>query len=193
LKDGAVALRNLDLAARSLATNSKHFRDRIIPSKAESLAVRFSQVLAPLFTESPENPLERDCHGFATWGEGLEELGERRIRLVRMFSLALDLKAQTCLNIEDYEMVTYKPGTSFDSATMKVETEEGMQDDVNKHEGRVVSLCIEAAVFAHRRRGVLNDSPEAGITLSRNFIHREGKDRVGIQPHVKAVVILTDK
>lgn len=119
---------------------------------------------------------------------------DRRKRFTQMFKFALETKADSCLNIQDYEMLIYPPGTRFDKRTMEVETRACMKDTANNHDGRVVKLCMEAAVFAHRRKTLSEDSSIAeAIVTSGNFVKVDEKDRVGIEPAVKAVVILSDK
>lgn len=111
-----------------------------------------------------------------------------------MFQSALETKADSCLNIQDYEMLIYPPGTMFDKKTMEVETSSCMRDPAKNYQGRAVALCMEAAVFAHPRQQLSEDSPiSEAIVTSNNFVRKDKKDRIGIDPAAKAVVILSDK
>jgi hypothetical protein len=186
-------LRNLDLAACDSLIKDNQLQKQVIPEKAKALAVLLSQTLAPLFSDNPGSEDELDWDEFATWRDDAEEWKDRRDRLNTMFEIALKLKADSCLNIEDYEMVIYPPGTIFDRETMRAETREGMLDTVNSHEGRAVELCIQAAVFAHARKPLLNnDSVSEAIISATNFVRKETKDRMMLKPRVKAVVALKD-
>ena len=188
LADGATALRNIDLASHQAVINGPQFRKQTIPDEAEKLAIKLSRTLAPLFCKIPEGPEETSWDGFSTWGEGKEQWAKRRVRLVRLFELALSLKAQSCLNIENYEMMVYKPGTEFDKNTMTVETEEGMLDPRGRHEGRIVKVCVEAAVFSYARQGTTEKSTMAdSIVSSTNFVSSK---KANGQVVVKAVVVL---
>lgn len=75
---------------------------------------------------------------------------------------------------------------------MEVETVSCAKDMSGNHEGRVVQLCLEAAIFAHGRRPLSEDASAAeAVISSRNFVSKERNQRVGIEPAVKAVVILS--
>ena len=192
LPDGAVVLRNLDLAARDAMTKNNVFRQQKIPETAKTLAVRLSQALAPLFSDTPGSPQESDWDGFATWRDDREEWMDRRKRFTQMFGFALQTKADSCLNIQDYEMLIYPPGTIFDRRTMEVEINTGLKNCAKNHEGRVVELCLEAAVFAHSRQPVSESSSVTdAIATSNNFLSKSKIERIGILPAVKAVVILS--
>jgi hypothetical protein len=194
ISDGAVTLRNLDLAARDAMTKNDVFRQQKIPEAAKHLSIRLSHTLAPLFSDTQGTVEESDWDGFATWRDGKEEWTDRRKRFNQMFRFALETKADSCLNIQDYEMLIYPPGTVFDKRTMEVETSNGMKVAVKNYDGRVVGLCLEAAVFAHPRRKLLEDSSIAeAIVTSKNFLSKNKKERVGIEPAVKAVVILSER
>ena len=111
-----------------------------------------------------------------------------------MFKDAFNTKADSCLNILDYEMVIYRPGTVFDANTMVVETMEGMQDSRKNHTGRVVRLCIEAAVFAYPRKPPSIETSILDALIPRkNFVEKTARERAGTSPLVKAVVILSDE
>jgi len=153
--------------------------------------------MATFFTTAPGTPPETSWDGFATWGEEVSDWKDRQDCLVEMFTEALRTKAQSCLNLEDYEMVTYPPGTKFDADTMTVETVEGMTDKVRDHEGGVVQICVEAALFACPKRPVLENTSVSEATIStRNFMVRGSiMDKSVIankvfKPLIKAVVVL---
>jgi hypothetical protein len=185
-------LRNLDLAAQNSLIKDKHFR-RDLSKNAGSLAIQLSQTLAPIFTRDTEILSETSWDGFATWGQDIEEWKERRVRFVDIFAKALDVKADSVLNTEDYEMVMYPPGTQYDKNTMTVETMDGMVDG-RDHHGRRIELCVEAAVYSYQRRELQDCAPiSEAIVSSRNFVRREASQRVGVKPIVKAVVILKDE
>jgi hypothetical protein len=187
-------LRNLDLAARASLIKSKTFREQNIPQTATTLAIKFSQTLAPLFSNTVGADKELSWDGFATWRDVEEEWVDRRQRLTKMFEFALKTKADSCLNIQDYEMVIYPPGMMFDAKTMKTESLWGVEGATSSCEGRVVDICVEAAVFAHTRKALLqNASVSEAIVPSNNFVRREAGDRARIAPAAKAVVILADK
>jgi hypothetical protein len=193
MTDGAATLRNLDLAARDAMTKSSIFRQQKIPAIAKSFAIKISQILAPLFSDTPDRKEEKDWDGFATWRDDKQEWTDRRTRFTQMFKFALETKADSCLNIQDYELVIYPPGTMFDKRTMEVGGGNHIKGDPKAYEGRLIDLCIEAAVFAHPRQELSEDSSIAeAIVSSNNFVRNGKKDRVGIEPTVKAVVILSD-
>lgn len=191
--DGALALRNIDLAARASLTKAHAFQEKTIPDTANNLAIKLSQTLAPLFCKTPEAK-DETWDGFSTWQDDKEEWTNRRKRLTDMFKAALRMKADSCLNVEDYEMVIYPPGTRFDKKTMRTEIIAGMQNKTNSHQGRVVGICIEAAVFAHARKELSPNALASDATaISHNFVCRNEGDRARIHPRVKAVVILAEE
>jgi len=160
--------------------------------EAQRLAVQLSQTLAPFFTRNPRDPQELSWDGFSTWGDSMKTWKERQEHLVKLFTDALTTKASSCLNIEDYEMVLYAPGTKFDSTTMEAERMDGTTD-TGDHESRVVRICVQAAVFVHARNPVSNDaSVSESIISTRNFVRRNENERNGLIPGLKAVVVLAD-
>jgi hypothetical protein len=190
--DGANSLRNLDLAAQNSLIKDKSFR-RNLSKKADSLSIQLSQTLAPIFARDIEILSETSWDGFATWGQDIEEYRERHVRFVHIFTKALEVKADSILNTEDYEMVMYPPGTQYDKNTMTVETMDGMVDGRDYY-GRTIELCIEAAVYSYQRRELQDYAPiSEALVSSRNFVRREASQRLRMKPIVKAVVILKDE
>jgi hypothetical protein len=190
MADGALALRNLDLAAFETKIERPAFWTMIVPKEAQRLAVHLSQTLAPFFTRNPRDREELSWDGFATWGDIMGTSKERQEHFVKMFADALTTKANSCLNIEDYEMVIYAPGTKFDSRTMEAEMMDGTAD-TSDHEGRAVQICIEAAVFIYPRSPILdNASVSDSIVPTRNFVRKTEHERRGVVPQLKAVVVL---
>lgn len=168
----------------------KPFREVIIPEKAEAMAIRLTQVLAPLFSDT-SGVLEEEFDGFATWRHDEDECRERKHRLTDLFTTALKTKVDSCLNLETYEMVMFPPGAKYDPLTMTVETMEGMVDTFGKHDGYRVLLCVEAAVFAYARELQEHSSVSDAVVSTQNFVTREDGKRGKVRPLVKAVVILS--
>ncbi|KFY73298.1 hypothetical protein V499_06591 [Pseudogymnoascus sp. VKM F-103] len=190
-RDGAVTLRNWDLAALSKCVKSKEFLEEFIPQQAETLAIQLSNALAPFFSDTEDDSPLLDWDGFSTWGEGLEQWKERRRSFVAIFTAALTTKVELCLNIENYELLTYVPGTKFDETTMKVEAMDGSMDITQSHQGRAIQLCVEAAFFIHPRGELpMGATIEEAIVPMVNFISRDQNDKRVFKPLLKAVVIL---
>lgn len=187
---GILALRNLDLGVLDSLIKSKQFREITVLEEAETMAIRLTQVLAPLFSDTPGD-LEEEFDGFATWRHDEDECKERKRRLIDLFTTALKTKADSCLNLEVYEMVIFPPGAKYDPLTMMVETMEGMPDTFGKHEGGRVLLCVEAAVFAYGRELREDSSISDAVVSTQNFVSREDGKRGKVRPLVKAVVILS--
>ena len=184
----------MDLAVLHSLIEDDSFQNGTIIKKADELSIRFSKTLAPLFSDTPESATELHWNGFSTWRHDPEEWEERQRRLVVMFKDALNTKAESSLKILDYEMVIYRPGTVFDANTMDVETMEGMQDLRKDHTGRVVRLCIEAAVFAYPRKvPSIETSISDALVPRKNFVEKTARERAEMRPLVKAVVILSDE
>jgi hypothetical protein len=190
--DGPLALRNLDLAAFAAKIERRYFKTVMVPKEAQRLAGRLSQTLAPFFTRNPREPEELSWDGFSTWGDAMKTWKDRQEHLVKLFTDALTTKANSCLNIEDYEMVIYAPGTKFDANTMEPEMMDGTAD-TRDHESRIVRICVQAAVFVHARTPFSNDAsvPESTIP-TRNFVRRDETGRRDAIPHLRAVVVLAD-
>ncbi|KAE9363646.1 hypothetical protein N431DRAFT_448229 [Stipitochalara longipes BDJ] len=191
-QDGALALRNLDLAAFEAKINSPEFRTLIVPKEAQRLAIQLSQALAPFFTRNTQAPEGRSWDGFATWSDETKIWKDRQENLVKMFVEALTTKASSCLNIQNYEMIIYPPGTKFDSNTMEAERMDGTAD-ISDCDGRVVQICVQAAVFVYARSPVTTDgSVSESIIPTRNFVRRSENERIGVIPYLKAVVVLVN-
>lgn len=67
-----------------------------------------------------------------------------------MFDTALRMEADSGLNIDDYEAVLYPPGTTFDKNTI-IADEGGLHGEAAAN-GRVISVCLEPALYVHARR-----------------------------------------
>ena len=186
-------MRNLDLAAHCSIIKNDHFQKYCIPKKAKKLARRLSKTLAPFFIKDPHHPKQSDLHGFNTWGQEKEEYEERRDIFVNIFTYALKTKANSILNLEEYQMVIYPPGTEFDKATMEVEDMGGIPLRKGNFSGRVVELCIQAAVFSYPKKELGEDVVkfmEEALVKSRNFSHTDSVQREGGTLLVPARVIL---
>ncbi|CZR66778.1 uncharacterized protein PAC_16679 [Phialocephala subalpina] len=167
---GPTVLRNLDLATITALVREGNFQNNTIPLEATRLANRLSVALAPLFEEIPIVPVQLAWDGFATWQSSPVDVKNRRDHLTDMFACALKAKAESCLNIEWYEMPIYPPGTKFDPKTMEVQTVEGMIDTVRDHKNREVDICVQAALFAHPREDLSDgDDTSACLMSARNF------------------------
>jgi len=180
----------LDLACYHSIIRGTTFHQKYIIPEAEKLAVRFSRALAPLFSETPNSATESNWDGFSTWGETPEKWAERRSWLFELFQQALELKAESCLNTEEYEMVIYQSGTKYDENYMSVETEDGMAVSSIQHGESVVKVCVEAAVFSFAKAKVLDEGSLGPEMLSSNFIQRNREQRLASQVLLRAVVIL---
>jgi len=190
-QDGVIALRNLDLAAKDTLVKEKSFKDEFVKPRAKSLAIRFSQALEPFFTTTPGKSEESSYDGFAKWNDDKDIWQDRQWRLVKMFKLALVAKADCSLNVEDYSFVIYPPGTLYNKVTMEVETIQGQPDPMGKHEGRVVEICVEGALFAHQRKELQDDTlVEDALVPLNNFVRIGEEERICKVPLVKAVVVL---
>jgi hypothetical protein len=108
---------------------------------------------------------------------------------MKMFVCALVAKAESCKNIEWYEMVIYPPGTEFDPKTMTAQTMDGMKVSSARHTTGKVHICIEVALFAWPR-----EDPDSADNISdclmsgSNFKTRQHRT---FEPLMKAVVVLS--
>lgn len=124
-----------------------------------------------------------------------EEWRERRDRLMGMFQQSLTVKAESVLNIEEYEMVIFPPGTQFNKTHMSVETMDGMNVNTDElrlnNEGYAIQLCIRPAVYAYSKQELHDATSISEATVkSSNFVRKEKSQRVGVKPIIKALVIL---
>ena len=164
---------------------SEAFREQRVPEIAKELALRFSKTLAPLF---PTTSGAQNWNTFPTWGETEEEWQSRRGHSEKLFEAALLTKADASLNIEDYEIVLYPPGTPFNTETMVAGNREGELQG-NSAEGRAIRLCLEAALFLHDRADIYDDSPISHAIVGNNFVRRRPGERRRV-PLVKAIVVV---
>lgn len=185
----------MDLAAHSSIIKSDLFQKRRIPRKARKLARRLSKTLAPFFVKDPNHPKELDLHGFNKWGQEKEEYEERQAIFESICRCALRTKANSILNLEDYQMVIYTPGTEFDKSTMEVENIGGIPQRNGNFDGRVILICIQAAVFSYPKKELGDDVTRfmaEALVQSRNFSHAGNVQREGGKLLVPARVILRD-
>jgi hypothetical protein len=191
--DGAVALRNLDLASHHALINTQRVR-KMIDTEAESLAASLSKTLAPFFSR---NAKESEENIFETWDEEESVWKTRRGRLVAIFKDSLKLKADSLLTPERYELIHYAPGTVFDRATMDVETIDGASVDAPAGEGHRVEHCLHVAIQAYTRETVKDTDPVSRATIqSKNFTRGDATRPLGVAAATvlaKAVVVLRKK
>lgn len=113
-----------------------------------------------------------------------------------IFERALTAKADSLLNLEEYNIVIYLPGTDFKEATMAAENIEGNEKYLDKLGGGIVEVCLEAAVFSYPKRKLGGDGAEfitEALVRSRNFSHVGNVQREGGRLLVKARVLLRDR
>ncbi|KAH8816830.1 hypothetical protein F5884DRAFT_873614 [Xylogone sp. PMI_703] len=193
-QDGAIALRNLELSSYHAIIETKEFRDNFISKTAEPLAIRLSQILAPLFTKPPKASRESSYDGFETWEEKRQDWKERQRQFVTMFQKALTAKADSLLNIENYEMVIHRPGTPFNPETMTAETMEGTPiflQDLGDIKDAQIEICVQPALYSHPKIPLTDESPMGEALIQRrNFIRTDREHRSSLRPVVKAVVAL---
>ncbi len=93
-------------------------------------------------------------------------------------------------------MVMYAPGAEFDKSTMEVENVGGIPQRSGNFEGRVILLCVQAAVFSFPKRKLGDDVTKfraEALVQSRNFSHNGNIRREGGRLLVPARVILRDE
>jgi hypothetical protein len=163
----------------------------MMDKEAENLATSLSKTLAPFFARNAE---ESEENVFETWGEEESVWKARRKRLVAIFKDSLELKADSLLTPERYELIHYAPGTIFDPATMDVETIDGALVDAPAGEGHKVEHCLHVAILAYTRETVKDTDPVAKATIqSKNFTRGDATRPPGVTAPtvlVKAVVVL---
>lgn len=192
LLDGVVAARNLDLATCYAMIIDKDFSLGFIDPEAERLTIRYSKIMEPLFSQSPSNNIGRNWNGFSTWNDDKDTWQDRQIRLLDMFRVALKTKAESTLNLKDYEMVTFAPGTPYDHHSMTVETSNGMVGD-ERNDGCVVEFCIQPAVYVYNKARSVDGASISGLpSASKNFLRNSGRQKHGLRPSIKAVVIIRE-
>jgi hypothetical protein len=192
--DGALALRNLDLAAHASVITSEKFRTHRIPKLAKELAKRLSRAMAPLFVNESTGHMQSDLDGFSTWGQEQDVYEKRRTRLKTIFERALTAKADSLLNLEEYEIVIYPPRAEFKHATMVAENAQGAEQYRDKPGHGSIDLCIEGAVFSYPKRKLGGDGASFindALVQSRNFSQARAVQREGGKLLVKARVFLS--
>ncbi|GES65707.1 hypothetical protein ATEIFO6365_0012009900 [Aspergillus terreus] len=161
MADGRLALRNLDLAARSSFFQSEDYRQIQIPCRAGALARRFVDAVAPLFTASDTPPL-------GTPSLDSENGQELHDELVDIFIAALGLKATLVASSDRVIILLPRPGSKFDPAWMQAESKEGLQMPKVTQERSHVRVCTLPGILAYNEsdaeprdyRFQLSDSPE---------------------------------
>ncbi|EAU31234.1 predicted protein [Aspergillus terreus NIH2624] len=161
MADGRLALRNLDLAARSSFFQSEDYRQIQIPCRAEALARRFVDAVAPLFTASDTPPL-------GTPSLDSENGQELHDELVDIFIAALGLKATLVASSDRFIILLPRPGSKFDPAWMQAESKEGLQMPKVTQERSHARVCTLPGILAYNEsdaeprdyRLQLSDSPE---------------------------------
>ncbi|KAM3084867.1 hypothetical protein ACMFMG_003313 [Clarireedia jacksonii] len=191
MKGGVLASRNLDLALRHTLIKDQDFHRRFIEPRAKQLAVEYSQVLEPLFVLENKDALHQSWDGFMTWDDDMDTWNDRQSRLQSLFEPALRTKADSTINLKDYESITIAPGTLFDAQTMKAENPNGVATD-SKHPGRIVELCLQPAIYTYPKTRLSEDDLNSATFSSSSFVRKTAQQRLQFRPSIKAVVILRD-
>ncbi|TGO56251.1 hypothetical protein BCON_0080g00080 [Botryotinia convoluta] len=190
-QDGAIALKNLELASHHELITHPRFQILMI-KEAEDLADSISHTIAPLFSK---NTGESEENVFETWGEEESVWKARRQQLIALFRHALEIKAHAVLTPERYELVNYVPGTMFNPQTMEVEVIEAPTKSPTK-EGRIVEHCLHVAIQAFTEEAVKNTDPVSQATIQyKKFTRKliaEPSKKIGLEPVIlaKAIVVL---
>ncbi|KAF7875335.1 hypothetical protein EAF04_002507 [Stromatinia cepivora] len=188
--DGIAAARNLDLATRHTMIMNDDFAWKFIEPEAQRLTVRFSNIMAPLFSKNPNGKIGWNWNSVSTWNDDEEIWKDRQSRLYSLFREALIIKAESTLNLKDYEMVTFAPGTPYDHHSMTVETSNGMVGE-ERNDDSVVEFCIQPAVYVYNKESLADNAISSAFSsASRNFVHNSGRRKPGLRPSIKAAVIL---
>jgi hypothetical protein len=150
---GLRSLQALHLASLSMLTSPKStlVTDTVL-KVAKDLSIRLSQTLAPFFTPLPITADNLTWDGFATWGNPPDIYIPRQSRMCQMFTLALEVKARTMCNLENYRMVTWKQGDSLQCCRARMETRDGapIMIDIDGKEAEV-ELCVEGTLVSRPR------------------------------------------
>ncbi len=169
----------------------KEFQEHHIPQKAKRLSGKLSRTLAPFFVKDGEDSKSLGSIGFATWGQEEDEWKERQMRFEKITSMALEIKANSILSLEDYKMIIFAPGTPFDESRMTVESRDGLCLTTGNFKGRVVELCIEAAVFLCPKKELNDDVDLIDASFDTRNFSRTGNDQMDdVKVLLPAVVIL---
>ncbi|KAF7957363.1 hypothetical protein EAE96_002948 [Botrytis aclada] len=184
--DGPKAMRNLDLVARYDVISSEKFKHQYVYPGAERLAVKYSEIMEPLFAKNPGSEVFKNWNGFSTWNDDKETWQDRQSRLIGMFRAALKSKADSTLNFRDYELVTFAPGTPYDPKSMFNE-DSLYRKLVGKNSDWVVEFCVQPALYVHEK-----ERPDDVIS-SQSFVRKTVRSGIGLTPSVKAEVILRRK
>jgi hypothetical protein len=163
----------------------------VVDQTAEELATSLSKTLSPFFPRISE---ESDDNGFETWGEEASVWEFRKQRLIAIFKYALEIKADSLLTPERYELIYHPPGTFFDPARMEVETIDGAPAEIPAGEGHRVEHCLHPAIEAITGDTVKDADPVPKATIQyKNFRRRDATQALeGMVSIVlaKAVVVL---
>ncbi|TGO89199.1 hypothetical protein BPOR_0120g00070 [Botrytis porri] len=184
--DGAKAMRNLDLAARYDVISSEKFKHQYIYPEAERLAIKYSEIMEPLFAKNPGSEIFKNWNGFSTWNDDKETWQDRQSRLIEMFRVALKSKADSTLNFRDYELVKFVPGTPYDPKSMFNE-DALYRKPSGKNSDWVVEFCIQPAIYVHEKERTDD------FISSQSFMRKTVRSGIGMTPSVKAEVLLRPK
>jgi hypothetical protein len=92
-------LRNVDYTSHKSLLRTDEFQSQHIPAEARTLAKKSSRVLHPFFLGSSMRSAKDN---YSTWGHAKEIVDETSNRLERIFSLAMQLKADSILHPNNY-------------------------------------------------------------------------------------------
>jgi hypothetical protein len=145
--------------------------------------------LEPLFAQEKQDALRKSWDGFITWNDDTDTWKERQNRLQCLFELALRTKADSTINLKEYESVTIAPGTPFDAQTMKAGPWNGSPPD-SKHARQIVELCVQPAIYTYPKTSLSEDNSQSATVSSTNFVRKTAQQRLQFRPSIKAVVIL---
>jgi hypothetical protein len=162
------------------------FKEVLLPRKAKQLAARLSKVLAPLFS-----PPSHECGNeqFECWGESQELCENRRFRFIGIFEAALKLKVATVTTDQQYEFVTFPPGTTSMAAA-----EDAPSRDFNVSGSFRGSMgdncCLLSTLNVYDAAASSPRDPFAdALVQPHNFISKEVQRRPSALLHSRNIVI----
>ncbi|KAF8853664.1 hypothetical protein BDZ45DRAFT_748297 [Acephala macrosclerotiorum] len=184
--DGWTRLRNIELAAYNKLINEDHFQQKIVPKKAEDLAVRLSRALAPFF---PADVNGTQQEGFETWGEAKIVWADRRFRMTEIFEGALRLKAATITTDQIFDFVVNMPGSTKRNPAMDFQVANTGSMPMTNIQAQDDFYELASFHIHPGKASVPRDLMADALVQSRNFIDKAIFTRSGTPLYTKCIRI----
>lgn len=151
------------------------YDEEIVPRKSKDLAARLSKALSPFFVTKSDNHRYVE---FETWGGESSTWQDRRDSFIRIFDIALRLKAKSVGTDLVFAFVVHPPGTSLVADTPGAVQPQNKPRNSQQLTAADSKLWNHASILVYKPWDKFEEDPVISISArSMNFVSSDAVDK----------------